>query len=679
MRQLDEQLLDTQAEALLNRAESMAIELSTQPDIFANILPPPEVGGINFFDLAARPQIDGDCNEWQSLLVSGVRVESGQLPWKSLGSDVLYLSGLSGSDYYLCFQVTDADIQYSASGLNTSLLTNRGDYLVLHTGSQRFWLITASAGAFYASYLDAQNELQRDFTLNAFWTETEQGYRVEFRVPDYIAIGLMGVEVVDDDSRTLASLGLDAQGEPIRYLQRQEGLQRYLNEIEANEFGLTTYLLANTGAVVAETSESRNEIQQPEDWLADLYELISAKELIGDIVLPDVNGFLSSADYEQALQAEGSDPTTLARVLWYQQGNTRIARVYQPLTISGLRVGTLVLDEPARTLSGINTRALSRLIWYSGFAFLVTSLGLIGYALWLSARIRKLSKATAGLVTDQKGTEAGNGLKVAFVASKASDELGELSRQYADMLQRISGYTGYLQSLSGKLSHEIRTPVAIVRSSLDNLEQAEDAEQRQTYLIRAREGTDRLASILSAMSESTAIESAIENSERSDFCPAEVLQDLSQAYQQIHADTPIQLNIAEGSGQIQLKGSADLFAQMLDKLVDNAVDFCTGQVRLALALEESGTSSKLCLMVENDGPSLPEHMSNNLFDSLVSVRDGSLNGKDYKDGQEGSDKPHLGLGLFVVKRIVEFHKGQVAAENLPEKSGVRFSILLPID
>ena len=132
-----------------------------------------------------------------------------------------------------------------------------------------------------------------------------------------------------------------------------------------------------------------------------------------------------------------------------------------------------------------------------------------------------------------------------------------------------------------------------------------------------------------------------------------------------------QLTLEESIKQIQIKGSADLFAQMLDKLVDNAVDFCIGEIRIEL----SQIDNMLCLVVENDGPRLPEHMSDNLFDSLVSLR--SEKNKDKEADAEGHHKPHLGLGLFVVKRIVEFHRGQITAENLVEGSGVRFSILLP--
>ena len=69
--------------------------------------------------------------------------------------------------------------------------------------------------------------------------------------------------------------------------------------------------------------------------------------------------------------------------------------------------------------------------------------------------------------------------------SDAGDELGDLSRSFADILRRLQQYTGYLETLAGRLSHELRTPVAVVRSSLDNLKQVELPDEARIYLQRA--------------------------------------------------------------------------------------------------------------------------------------------------------------------------------------------------
>ena len=72
------------------------------------------------------------------------------------------------------------------------------------------------------------------------------------------------------------------------------------------------------------------------------------------------------------------------------------------------------------------------------------------------------------------------------------------------------------------------------------------------------------------------------------------------------------------------------------------------------------------LSVINQGPPLPETMRDDLFDSMVSVR-GSR-----------SDRPHLGLGLYIVRLIADFHDGRVRAENLADARGVAFHITLPL-
>jgi signal transduction histidine kinase len=104
---------------------------------------------------------------------------------------------------------------------------------------------------------------------------------------------------------------------------------------------------------------------------------------------------------------------------------------------------------------------------------------------------------------------------------------------------------------------------------------------------------------------------------------------------------------------------------MLDKLVANAVEFRTGgEVELVLGID--GASARLT--VANEGPPLPKDMEGRLFDSMVSVR-----GPGREDGG-----PHLGLGLYIVRLIAQFHDGRVAAANRPDGRGVAVTVILPL-
>jgi len=102
---------------------------------------------------------------------------------------------------------------------------------------------------------------------------------------------------------------------------------------------------------------------------------------------------------------------------------------------------------------------------------------------------------------------------------------------------------------------------------------------------------------------------------------------------------------------------------MLDKLVANAVEFAGGGA-VAVRLEPAGDDVQLS--VSNDGPPLPDGMQGRLFDSMVSVR-----------GAGDTGAPHLGLGLYIVRVIAEFHGGYAEATNKPDGSGVAVTVTLP--
>ena len=110
-------------------------------------------------------------------------------------------------------------------------------------------------------------------------------------------------------------------------------------------------------------------------------------------------------------------------------------------------------------------------------------------------------------------------------------------------------------------------------------------------------------------------------------------------------------------------GSDELVAQLLDKLVDNAVSFSAPGSRIDVVLAAAG--DELVLSVANSGPKLPAKMRGRLFDSLVSIR-------EQRDG-----RPHLGLGLHIAALVADFHGGRCEADDLPDGSGVIFSVWFP--
>ena len=220
-----------------------------------------------------------------------------------------------------------------------------------------------------------------------------------------------------------------------------------------------------------------------------------------------------------------------------------------------------------------------------------------------------------------------------------------------------------MRTLGGKLSHELRTPLTIVRSSLDNLE-SEGVRGGSAPLPgpRAR-GTLRLQSILSALGAASRVEESIKQAERVKFDLGELLRAAGAGYRDAFPQVRASSSWRPPDGCF-MHGAPDLIVQMLDKLVENAVDFTPWGGSITLTLVRAEASYELS--VENDGPPIPDEMLGRLFESLFEHRPGS------------DDRPHFGLGLYIVRLIVEFHGGKVLAANRPDRHGAAFRVILPM-
>jgi signal transduction histidine kinase len=246
--------------------------------------------------------------------------------------------------------------------------------------------------------------------------------------------------------------------------------------------------------------------------------------------------------------------------------------------------------------------------------------------------------------------------------SASADEIGSLSRGFERLLERLNEHTQYLRTLGGKLSHELRTPLTIVRSSLDNLESEGLRDDQRLYITRAREGTQRLQSILSALGAAARVEESIKQSERVSFDLRELLISAVAAYRDGFASSEFILEVP--ADPCFARGAPDLMVQLLDKLIENAVDFCPAGGKITVRLER--VEANYSLQVINDGPLIPQALMGRLFESLFEQRDGA------------DDRPHFGLGLYIVRLVAEFHGGTAVAGNREDGGGVIFTIMLPL-
>jgi len=675
---LEGYLRSEQEQQLLDRIAIMAAMMNDRQAPFLLPPPPADIPAAHTH-LYARPlqspiQVDGYPDDWRLYADRRQRLGGADSPQDL---DVHYSLGVWQNYLYLFFEVHDDHIVYRPP---TSRRTNHCDHLRISLWDRngkfnRYRLSTIAPGWIHTYIMPARKRnglpLGIEPRIKAQWQEVAGGYDVELRIPlDMVGERIaFAVADVDDAAsgavKTLLSNGDTEQRDGLGSIalpnaeteQILERLQRPLSRIWLVDRDYRVVGLADNMSGDDTGDDSNPAAPDTSSTSGDFMPLFY--RLLLDQPTHSVRDRLSSAsrfDDPAVVQAlAGKAAVSRRRTL---DEKISIVTAAHPVYADGRLVGALAVEETSNSILILQNRAVEALMNMSLLAFALTIGLLLAFATRLSLRVRRLrDQVEASIGSDGR-------VKGGITFTRAGDELGDLGRSFHAMHERLAQYNRYLETMASKLSHELRTPITIVRSSLDNLEAEPPAAERQVYLQRAHEGVARLNGILTRMSEATHLEQTIQREPAKPYMPEAVVAACVEAYHLAHPQQPFDFNCEPAASQATVNGSAELLAQLLDKLVDNALDFVKPEtaIHITLAVEHSG----MVLGVANEGARLPQEMRDQLFESMVSLR----RGKD--------DRPHLGLGLYIVRLIAEYHGGHVEVTNLAGREGVLFRVVLPL-
>ncbi|SFR91697.1 dedicated sortase system histidine kinase [Dyella sp. OK004] len=639
VRQMEMLLREGQEQALVASARAVARSLV----VTHAPLPQGDTGW--YVQEAANPiTVDGYGDDWAPLT-----------PWSQpLGGRGKLLLAEDKDWLYLYVDVRSTHRTRADAGDANALAA---DHLILGLdkgGQQRRYLLASMApGPVTARPLDPPAQKLPDLIV-AQWQEDGSGYRIELRLPRSLALDGLGVGVHDASTNA----GDDPQSVEIRPLLSYSGVlskelaQLAPDNVRARVLAPQGWLLARSGRLGATAAT----VAEQPGWFASMvYRLLLANRLESAEPWTDEAPRL---DVPEVKTARNGSPATL-----WRRGEARgsvVLAAAVPIGPANDAQGVLLLEQASRAVPLLANRALLGLLAISFGVLLVAGAILLAFATRLSIRLARLRDA-AERAQANDGRLDGQMLGK-FPMTDAEDEIGDLARSFERLLEVVGGYTDYLRTLASKLSHELNTPLAIVKSSLDNLEHAALPADAVPYLARARDGVARLGTLVRAMSEATRMERAIAAAEPEDVDLVEVVRGCAEAYRPLAGAR--RLDCVLPDGPLRLHCAPELIAQALDKLFDNALSFTpeTGWLRLSLRASGDGAEIELA----NQGAPLPAAMHGRLFDSLVSLRDKATPG----------DAPHLGLGLYVVRLVAERHHGVALARNLEDGSGVAFVLRL---
>ena len=328
-----------------------------------------------------------------------------------------------------------------------------------------------------------------------------------------------------------------------------------------------------------------------------------------------------------------------------------------PIVSKDAVIGTVVVEQNIDDILSFQRAALEQVILLSVVSLLAVLIALLAFAGRLAWRIRHL-RQEASTAIDRYGRLQATALRSEI---DSGDEIGDLARSISNMLSKLHQHNHFLESMPRTLRHEINNPLNTLSTSLQNLAEETPGVQDSKYLASAKNGVTRIGAIVQNLADAANLEESLKAEE----LEAVDIQRLLKSYVANCASiNPNCKFIYVGvQGPVYAKVSDYRIEQLLDKIIDNAIDFHRPGSPITVQLDVRRDC--LRIVVANRGPVLPDDSGKSLFDSMVSHR-GPQN------------RLHFGLGLYVVRVIAEHHGGYARALNLVDGSGVAVMAELPL-
>jgi dedicated sortase system histidine kinase len=692
--EMEKYLRQGQERTLTGTVSAVATALHERPKLFednASFLSSVLQGrDLYAYQIQEPVQLDGQLKDWdqyrqhshhygaESLIESHYEFRESSLNFN-------HMVGKFGPYLYAYFEVTDEDVVLR--GKNSRPVDNN-DYLEIAFQTpdhifQRYIVTTTEPGWFTAYRLDESPHSARpaypESRIQGQWLQTPRGYNIELRIPLTMLGSKIGFAITDVDDQE-SNFKLATVGTSDTRDSEQLGTVLVPSpEIEKIIKGLghtssRIWVVDQHQRVLARAGDIKNSngpwaVTEPEyseqDGLLNKLKQRVLRPLYDRLLNRPSTDFID--ELKDAALLEGSEiSAALSAALqgtpksqWRLTGDKRavILSAAHPIWIDDRVMGAVIAEETTNGIRSLRNRALEKLFNIILTVMTLGTLALFIFASRISARIRRLRNEAEHVIDDQ------GRITTAIQPSTVRDEIGDLSRSFADIVGRLGQYTDYLENMSSRLSHELRTPVAVVKSSLENLSMLPTNDEATVYMDRAAEGLNRLTAILTHMSEATRLEQFLQTSERVRFNLAEIVGACTEGYRSVYPDNVFAVDIT--STPLMLDGVPENIAQLMDKLIANAIEFSNTEDAININVESERNTA--IITVSNRGPCLPEEMQDRIFDAMVSVR-----------GQNSTAGPHLGIGLHIARLITDYHKGHIKAENLQDPDGVIVSVALPL-
>ena len=330
------------------------------------------------------------------------------------------------------------------------------------------------------------------------------------------------------------------------------------------------------------------------------------------------------------------------------------APVSQPMTVDDRLVGTVDVSLPQGGVPVVDQEfraGVNRLLLAGGLmvAVLASVLGLL--------LARRVTRPVAELTDAARDLQAGDRSRRAAVSGR--DEVGELAVAFNELAEVAERQEALRRSFAADVAHEVRTPLAILRSQLEAVQDGV-LDLSPELVASLHDETLRLGRLVADLETLTGAEAVSFSLERLPVDVAEVVRSVVTGLRPGLADAGLALDLRLSPAPVL--GDRTRLAQVVSNLLTNTMKFVPAGGRVTITTSVSDDHARMT--VRDDGPGIPPDELPRVFDRYFRGASGRANGS--------------GIGLAVVAALVRAHGGSVEAANGPDR-GTVIAVILPAD
>ena len=336
------------------------------------------------------------------------------------------------------------------------------------------------------------------------------------------------------------------------------------------------------------------------------------------------------------------------------ESDDEVVYVGMPLEYNGQISGVILLFTPMTELNNVSREVLKTMLGIIAVSVLLSAVAILRSSIRISEPIIKISNYAIDI---------GRGRDVPDIEIDSKDEIGRLARSFNIMKKELAVAEQMRKDIVANVSHELRTPltsiIGFLKGILDGVIKPNDEKK---YLQIAYDEANRLKGLTHEIVEVAKLESGSTKLNKEKFNLNELGKDVRLELETLIADKKLKFSFIEKTKNIMILADKDKIRQVLINVVNNSYKF-TDKGFISLTLDKKDNDA--IIIIEDTGIGIKKDKISYLFNKFYTAN-------EYGDATNGA-----GLGLNIVKNIVDMHKGTVKIDSEVGK-GTKTTITIPI-